>query len=177
MSFYRYRKSDGLVDIMSEESFSVDNIEYGIVEAAWVNRSSPYQYMVAGDEFRQASAGEMLAFALADLKLEKNAAVDAKTQKILYNGFEWDDEIFSLSAAAQLNWGQLYMLRAVQGYPCAVSLKDNSEYAFADAESVAAFYEDLVDAIADIVESGREIKLAVLAAADAEALAAVSDER
>lgn len=177
MIFYRYRKSDGLVDIMSESSFPVDNVEYGIIEAPWVNRDSTYKYMVDDEELRQSSAEEMLAFQLKDLKAEKDAIVDRKTNQIISKGFEWDDEVFSLSSAAQLNWGQLYNLRAVKSYPYGVSLKDNSEYAFADEESVAAFYEDLSAAIEDIVESGREIKLAILAAADASALAAIEDNR
>jgi hypothetical protein len=114
---------------------------------------------------------------LPDIKAVRCEAIDARTQALIASGFTFAGHVFSLSTEAQLNWTALYAARDSLTYPLSVTTDDDEEFSAPDAASLAGLCLTALASVKGRVDSGRGLKLAVLAAADAAALNAILDVR
>lgn len=115
----------------------------------------------------------------AAIKRRKLLAIDNKTQAIIARGFTYDDEKFSLSSNAQLNWSVLYG-RCIGGdldFPYSVTTRNDDQYTFNDDVSFKAFCDQAVYAVGYQIEFGRQLKLAVQSCETKEQLNAIVDPR
>jgi hypothetical protein len=103
--------------------------------------------------------------------------IDARTQALIASGFTFAGHVFSLSTEAQLNWTALYAARDSLTYPLSVTTDDDEEFSAPDAATLAGLCLTALATVKGQVDSGRGLKLAVLAAADASALNAILDAR
>ena len=114
---------------------------------------------------------------LPALKKAKNSAIDARTQQLIAAGFNWRGSTFSLSAAAQMNWTNLFIARQMLAFPLEVSTLGDGVYSVLDAAEMAAFYSNGLAYTKAIIDSGRELKLRVGDAQTVAELEAIIDAR
>ena len=114
-------------------------------------------------------------------KSKKLDSIDAKTQSIIDEGFEFDSVIFSLSLSAQQNWTGMQVAVA-QGYlpeaafPFEIATKDNQTYDLS-WEMAPSFFQSVLAKISSTLASGRALKKLVNAATTQEELDSIVDNR
>lgn len=113
---------------------------------------------------------------LSELKEFRYDQIDDKTDELITTGFIYDNETFSTSHHAQMNWNSLRNQTGEYTWPLNISTKDNNTYSLLQA-NVPAFWTELIDALADHVDSGRVLKKSIFIAADIAAVDAVVDNR
>lgn len=98
-------------------------------------------------------------------KVAVYSRIDARTVELIGEGFTYDGETFSLSAAAQSNWLRImtWKLAGTLTFPLTVSTKDNNTYIIADAAAFDAFYSAVNAAVTGHVGSGQAQKAIVMA--------------
>lgn len=114
-------------------------------------------------------------------KVRKYAAIDARTEELIADGFEHPSasgDIFSLSDRAQRKMNEYALETASLSYPLDVTTLDDGEnVALADAAAVDAWHLTAVETVRGHVDSGMALKDSVRAAADIAAVDAVVDNR
>lgn len=113
---------------------------------------------------------------LAACKDAKVSAIDRRTQELIRRGFTFDDEQFSLSLNAQLNWLGIKSLSEVLSFPIEVTTIDDGVYNLAQ-DDVLPFVATAAATVQAYLESGRALKQLALAAEDHDALDEVVDPR
>lgn len=113
---------------------------------------------------------------LSVYKAAKNAAIDAKTQALIRQGFTFDGRSFSLSVNAQMNWSGLKTFEGLLSWPVAITTNDDSEYSLSQA-NLTAFTGTGLGTVSAHYGSGRALKLQVNAATSKTEVDAVVDNR
>lgn len=116
---------------------------------------------------------------LQTLDFKKNqriAEVDAKTQYLISQGFEFDSTQFSLSLPAQVNWSGMMTLQALLTWPMSITTLDDGEYSLAE-EDLVAFIATGKTVITNNLDAGRSLKLQIKAATSLTELDAIVDNR
>jgi hypothetical protein len=119
---------------------------------------------------------------LADLKVVKIRAIDAKTATLIKSGFTYDGNLFSMSEKAQLNWAALAAAKAngILSYPMTVSTSTEGSYVIQDTNELSSFllayFMYQVDPNAPLAQ-GRVLKASVNACITGEELNAIIDNR
>ena len=105
--------------------------------------------------------------------------IDAKSQRLISNGFSHGGQMFSLSLNAQSNWNALLTihLAGMLAFPHNVTTKDDHIYVIADAVELVAFIGAAMGTVESHLESGRALKTATNNATTVEQLIAVVDNR
>lgn len=116
------------------------------------------------------------AVCLSDLKVKKNAVIDARTQELIAQGFTFDGHGFSLSPAAQMNWSGLKTFETLLTWPVKVTASGDVEYSLAQANLIP-FVGTALGTVAAHYTSGRALKLQVNACETAAQVEAVVDSR
>lgn len=120
------------------------------------------------------------AFPLVQAKRRAIDAIDARSQELLMAGLEVADGVhISTSLAAQQNLTQLLVAyqAGLPVLPRKITTLEGGEYTIADADDllrIGAMWDELS---ARVLDAGRGLKIAVLAAATVEDVAAIVDER
>jgi len=117
---------------------------------------------------------------LRAVKEAKKAAIDVRTQDLIYAGFDYDGRHFSMSDHAQINWNKLVLLDTAQllTYPKPVSTSDPSvEYILKDKAALNLFIAASVAAEEAPRATGRTLKIAVEGATTMKSVEAITDLR
>lgn len=125
---------------------------------------------------RQDHVSDHTALTLAQMKANKNASIDARTQALISNGFAFDGHGFSLSPAAQMNWSGLKTFEAILTWPVKVTANGDVEYPLAQANLIP-FVGTALGTVAAHYTSGRVLKLLVNACTTEAQVEAVMDSR
>jgi hypothetical protein len=88
-------------------------------------------------------------------------AIDAQCEATIAQGFAFAGRTFSLSAAAQMNWTNMFIARSLLTYPLEISTKDDGKHTLADASEVAAFYTTGIGVVKAAIDTARAAKLAL----------------
>ena len=117
-----------------------------------------------------------------ELNIQKETRIiqiDARTQEIISNGFQFDGQMFSLSTNAQQNWTVLMvmLLAGKLTFPFKITSKDDGSYFVQNLTDLSAFIDSAFYAVNYQLEYGRVLKAAVLAATTQTELDAVVDAR
>lgn len=137
---------------------------------------------------------------LEDLKKKKNALIDEKTKELIYAGFAYDNNVFSLSSNAQRNWlalnsvwsanffvtqelnptftpAQVYDAVESSLYPSPVTTLDDLEYIFNTYAEYVTFFNAIFAFANGHYLSGRALKEQVNNAVDQAELNSIIDNR
>lgn len=109
-------------------------------------------------------------------KIKKNGQIDIRTQELIFQGFTYDGQTFSLSEMAQLNWVAMEASSDLLTWPVVITTKDDSEYSLTLANS-PYFYGAALSTKQAHLNSGRALKLQVNAATTIAEVDAVIDNR
>lgn len=134
----------------------------------------------ATQQHRDDAAAIQAAFPLTDAKRRAIEAIDARSEKLLTAGLEVaTGKVISTSLPAQQNLTQLVV--GVQGglttLPQGISTIDGGEYIIADAQDLSRVARLWADRLTTVLDAGRALRLAVLAAESVEEVAAITDAR
>lgn len=142
-----------------------------------------YYWKAAGDVVVEMDAAEKTtadAMQLDIAKGNKTAAIDARTREIISEGFIYDCAEFSLSVQAQQNIVGLKVPIDMGWitFPHKVStMDDNVEYELADATAYYNWYAAATTAIKTPYDSGRALKVQVMACTTVAEVDAIEDTR
>ena len=103
--------------------------------------------------------------------------IDKKTQSLIYSGFTYASNVFSMSTNAQTNWLGLDHARELLTYPYGVTTINDTEYSFPDSTDLHNFFLTGMAFKGGIVSSGRSLKLQVKAATTVAEVNAIVDNR
>lgn len=113
---------------------------------------------------------------LAEKKIYRLQEVDRRTDELISYGFQYNDETFSLSLAAQATWLGLKSLSALLSWPVEVSTLDSNSYSLS-LLNLNAFVGTAAATVQAHLASGRSIKLQINAAQNETELDAIEDNR
>ncbi len=143
--------------------------------------SVPREYwIVDGSEVREMTAAEKDSGHLSAHKAEKCAAIDAKTDELIAQGFVYSDKTFSLSANAQKRIMGIHQVRddASLSYPVKWNTIDDADaLELADSAAVHSFYLTALGTYRGHVDGGTSLKDQVRAASTVAAVDAITDSR
>ena len=188
MTVFRFWPSDTANDVFDLEELAaelvaaasdatIELINFGRVRLL----TPPASETTYGDLLTIVSAHTGVPLTLARAKIRKYAAIDARSQELIADGFESpasSGDIFSLSAEAQRKMNEYMTETAGLSYPVDVTtLDDGKNVALADAAAVGAWHLIAVETVRGHVDSGMTLKDSVRAAANIAAVDAVVDSR
>ena len=115
------------------------------------------------------------------INLEENKAalirkIDEKTQYLISQGFSFDGQQFSLSEPAQINWLGLKTLQDAITWPMEITTKGDGVYSLSE-QNLIYFLGTGKAVIQGHIDSGRDLKIAIIEATTQAELSAVVDER
>ena len=116
--------------------------------------------------------GEYLAYK----KQSRYNQIDYKTRNLIASGFIYDGKTFSLSISAQINWNALQNQTIEFTWPVEISTIDNNKYSLIQA-NIKAFWVAGKDLVKGHLDSGRNLKVSIIAAIDEIAVDAIIDNR
>jgi hypothetical protein len=99
--------------------------------------------------------------------------VDEKTTNTIFNGFTFNNKIFSLSISAQINWSNLFNIPD-SFFPLTLSCKDESTYSLS-LENRQAFYLTAMGAKHTILMNGTNLKQQIISCSTIEELQTIKD--
>lgn len=116
---------------------------------------------------------------LASHKTHRYEEIDGRTEDLILAGFSYGGKVISSSANAQSKWHAIFNMATIGQvtYPLIVSARDETQVSLADAAALYACYGTMVGTGKAHFDSGKVLKDAVLAAADAAAVDAIVDTR
>lgn len=118
------------------------------------------------------------AVSLEARKGHRLSAVDSRSASLIAQGFTYQGTVLSASESAQLKWLGAYNSRDALTYPLLVPSLDNQTFiSLADAQAVADVYAAAVNRVQQVLTEGAALKQQIVQAADADALAAIVDNR
>lgn len=106
----------------------------------------------------------------------KNAAIDERTQELIFAGFTFDSKSFSMSNFAQLNWNDIKSNTVDYTFPLEIPTKDSYKYSLTQG-NVNGFWTAKEDHKWAHLDSGRALNVSTVDAADQAALDLVVDNR
>lgn len=113
---------------------------------------------------------------LATLKQERIIFIDHRTRELISEGFEFDNERFSLSAPAQSNWLGLKTLESLLTFPVEVTTIDDKSYSITSA-NLNSFVGVAAGVKQSHLDSGRVLKVSINNALNKTSLDAITDNR
>jgi hypothetical protein len=137
-------------------------------------------WIVDGETVREMTAAEKDANCLANCKIAKCAAIDARSDELIVAGFVHSSKTFSLSDAAQNRIMAVHQVRddASLDYPIVWNTIDDLDtLSLADSAAVHAFYLAALDTYRGHVDGGTSLKDQVRAASTHAAVQAITDSR
>lgn len=134
-------------------------------------------WVIEGDAVREMTDAEKDAAYLEEFRTAKMAEIDGKTNELISEGFTYDNKVFSMSAEAQINWTNLFMIRTTLSYPFEVSTLDGGCYDFQNSDALAIFYSTGLSFKKGIMDSGRELRKDCLEVTTIADLNLIVDER
>jgi len=156
-------KSSGFIDNYGSLSLAGDDIS---IIGDSVNNQAALDSLVS------AHSGE----SLDAYKELKNLAIDAKTVSLIYAGFTFDGQIFSMSDRAQTNWIAISANESLLSWPLDITTKDDSQYSLTQANA-PAFYGSALMHKQTYLNSGRALKLQVNAEVNKAGVDSIEDNR
>lgn len=117
------------------------------------------------------------ALSLGQAKQEKIAAIKAKTQELLDQGFTHNGKTFPLDADSQSKWNGLEAKKGNIGYPVKVSAVDGTTLSIGSAAALEAFTDAALARGRAILERQAELIETAVAAATVQAVDAITDDR
>jgi predicted AAA+ superfamily ATPase len=113
-------------------------------------------------------AGDM---SLDDYKKIVCEEIDRKTEASIAEGFVFQNNTFSLSQNAQLNWTSLRMayIANTLSFPQVISTKDDGAFELTK-DNASEFFDDLFSFLKTVLDTGRKKKIAIQAAKDLTAI-------
>jgi len=139
-------------------------------------------WKIAGDVITKMKKPERVALERASqkpqkqLKREKHAAVDVATVSLISEGFFYDGNMFSLSLAAQIRWGNIKSHPEEFSFPVAISTVQSNTYLL-EEDNVQAFWAAHIKVLEDHLESGRELNKVIFDATSREEVESINDNR
>lgn len=127
-------------------------------------------------EMSQAEKDTVDSDDLSDYKQNKYSQIDYKTGALIYAGFVFDSQTFSLSVSAQTNWNALKDQEAEFTFPLDISTINNDTYSLTQA-NLDNFWSAARDTTKGHLDSGRVLKKSVFDAVDQAAVDLVVDDR
>lgn len=122
------------------------------------------------------SQADLDAKFIQEYKIKKITEVDAKTVQLIGQGFNFDNETFSLSQAAQINWVGLKTLESLLSWPVSITTKSDDEYQLSQA-NLDSFIGAGKAVVQTNLDSGRQLKVQINAATTEAELDAIQDNR
>lgn len=113
---------------------------------------------------------------LENKKNKKIKRIDERTQYLISQGFEFDNNQFSLSEPAQINWLGLKTLQDVVTWPIEITTKSDGAYSLTEANLIY-FLGTGKATIQAHLDSGRALKVVIGEATTQAELDAAVDER
>lgn len=110
------------------------------------------------------------------LKQDRIVLVDKNTQRLISEGFTFNNEMFSLSQSAQLNWLGIKVLSIGIAWPLEITTKNDTDYLLEESDLDSFIYSAQI-VIQGHIQTGRYIKQQLLDAADETELNAIEDNR
>ena len=110
------------------------------------------------------------------LKQDRIVLVDKNTQRLISEGFTFDNEVFSLSQSAQLNWLCIKVLSMGITWPLEITTKNDTDYLLEESDLDSFIYSAQI-VIQGHIQTGRDIKQQILAAVDETELNSIEDNR
>ena len=124
--------------------------------------------------------GVVAAHPLKKTKVDKIAAIDARTDQLIAAGFTYSGKVFSLSSSAQDKMIGSHQVKddPALTYPIVWNnIDDTDSTSLADSAALNGFYLTALGTVRAHLDSGTALKDAVRAAADIAAVDAVVDSR
>lgn len=112
---------------------------------------------------------------LDEIKAVHCGEIDVRTDELIAAGYSHGGSNLSLSGASQDTL--LMYIASPPSYPVKLTTLTSGEYSVASAEDMASVIAEARAAIKTNLDSGRDLKVACMAAADAAAVRAVEDTR
>lgn len=125
------------------------------------------------DRDKQAS---QVATSFSAAKVNRLQEIDDRTSALIQNGFTFDNNDFSLSIEAQINFSTWGTHASRLSYPFVVSTEDGT-YSVADAATMVNLSKAALDAIKSSIDNGNTLKAQIRSAANQTALDAIVDNR
>lgn len=88
-------------------------------------------------------------------------AIDEQCQATIAQGVTFAGKVFSLSAAAQMNWTNMFIAKSMFAYPLEISTKDDGKHSLANAGEVASFYSTGIAVVKAALDAARAAKAAL----------------
>ena len=139
---------------------------------------------IIGDSFANETLLDSIYASHEDLDLSeykdiKSKEIDSRTQELISNGFPYDGATFSLSSHAQLNWIGMKTadIQDLLTFPMGITTIDDDEYSIQNKSSLTTFYVTGLVYKKSILDSGRNLKVAVKAATTKAEIDLVLDNR
>jgi len=128
-----------------------------------------------GTPFRVVAAASL---ELEDAKAEKIRLIDARTDELIDDGFEYEEQMFSLSEQAQLKLLGAFSGAAMLPYPVEWNnIDDTGTVMLVDVAEVQAFYGTAMATVEHHLATGTALKNAVNACTNVAQVAAIIDNR
>lgn len=98
-------------------------------------------------------------FNVEEAKVFMNNKIDSKTQELIFNGFNFDGHLWSLSITAQINWSNIPNLPEIF-FPLPMQDKNGNSYSLSYTNRMN-FYLTAVGAKNAPIQSGNALKLQI----------------
>lgn len=113
---------------------------------------------------------------LPNAKSTKISEIDTKTQVLIMEGFQFDNNTFSLSLEAQKNWLALKSLESMFTFPVEITTLDNKAYLLQQS-NLDSFVGLGIQAVQGYLNSGRALKEQVCSASTLPEVDSIIDNR
>jgi len=115
-------------------------------------------------------------YSLEEYRSLRISEIDEKTGYLIYLGFVFDSNTFSLSVHAQVNWEDILSHPDKYEFPLPISTLDNNEYHLKESD-VDSFVDAARQTKKGHLDSGRIIRKQIKEAVDEQAIESVIDNR
>lgn len=119
---------------------------------------------------------------LAEYRRKRYKEIDQRTRELIDTGFLHSNTVFSLSLQAQINWNRLRMniltgVLTALDFPQQVATIDDANFSLPGLTAAAAFYANYTTTLEGRLNSGRQLKAQIAAAATKAQIDAIVDDR
>lgn len=160
--YYSYTKSNALIEQIVDE---ISNTPSLLPLYVGIRFDDPDQLQIKFSQSLSASEKSDLDSIISNYnpdplpnaKSLKTSAVDTKTRTLISEGFQFDNEVFSLSLEAQKNWLALKSLESMFTFPVEITTLDSKAYSLQQT-NLDSFVSLGIQAVQGHLNSGRALK-------------------
>jgi hypothetical protein len=181
---YAYIESvTGIVWAASSKEFTVAEIAANITQVDSRRDDAPDTVVArasALDHYHKWNGSDYeIVWVLADLKAEKNYAINMRTRELIAEGVTYAGKVFPLDLPDQSTWHGIWNAVAANAitYPIKVMDKNDDPFYLSDAVSFQTMYLSGFGEVGAILESGRVLKAQVNACTTKAEIDAIVDNR